>query len=163
MARADAPEPVQASVLDRLLDDDPSRAEDPPRTLAQSVRDLERTIERDLRDLLNTRTRTRGLSRDLERSLLGYGVRDLTGANLAAESARAEFLASVEQVLRRFEPRFDPASLRVHPGVDEGDVDTRLLRFRIEAVVLADPVPQAVVFDSQLEPAERRFALSVRL
>lgn len=161
MARNDSPAPVQASLLDRLLDDDPEQEREAPRTLAQSVRDLERAIERDLRDLLNTRLRPGPLPTALEKSLLGYGVPDLAATNLAAPAARAEFLRSIEAVIRRFEPRFDPRSVKVVAHEGATDVDRRV-RFRIQATVLADPVPQAVVFDSELEPAQRRFQLNAR-
>lgn len=161
MARVEAPAPLQLALLDRLLDDDPSNEREAPRTLAQSVRDLERAIERDLRDLLNTRVRARPWSKELEKSLAAYGVPDLTGANLASNSARAEFLRTVEAVVRRFEPRFDPRTIRVVADAATNELG-RQVRFRIEAMVMADPVPQAVVFDSELEPAQRRFNLSVR-
>lgn len=158
MARNDAPRPVQASVLDRLLDDDPEQEREAPRSVPESVRDLERAIERDLRDLLNTRARHRSWGKALERSIAAYGVPDLTGANLAAVSAREEFLRTVEAIVRRFEPRFDPRSISVKAAGDDDGLG-RSIRFRIEAVVLADPVPQAVAFDSELEPAQRRFSL----
>ena len=47
--------PVQQSVLDRLIDDDPGRTHEYPLTRMQSVRALKAAVRRDLEWLLNTR------------------------------------------------------------------------------------------------------------
>jgi type VI secretion system protein ImpF len=159
MARSDPNEPVLPSVLDRLLDDEPDVSTEPPRGARQSMRDLRSAVRRDLENLLNTRQRWRGWPRPLDlldRSLLNYGVADLTGANLASARAREEFLRSLEAVIRRCEPRFK--TVKVKFATDKESVD-RTLRFRIEALLHADPVPESVVFDSRLEPVTRLFEL----
>ncbi len=161
MARNDSSAAVQSSVLDRLLDDDPEVLSEPPRDLRQSVRDLRAAIRRDLEDLLNTRTRCRPWPKGLDqvdRSLLAYGVPDLTGANLASPAARRDFLRTIEAAIRRSEPRFKSVKIALP---DDVDPHGRTLHFRIEAVVHAEPVPESIVFDSQLEPLTRTFELKV--
>lgn len=161
MARKDEPQPVQISVLDRLLDDDPEVSTEPPRNVRQSMRELKAAIRRDLENLLNTRLRCvpwpAGLDQ-VERSLLAYGVPDLTGANLASANARANFLRTLEAAIKRCEPRFKSVKLSFPESADPVE---RTLRFRIEALVNADPVPESVVFDSELEPMTRTFALKM--
>jgi type VI secretion system protein ImpF len=93
---------------------------------------------------------------EIERSILAYGVPDLTGANLSNARAREEFLRSIESVIRGCEPRFK--SVRV-AAVENTDPLDRTLRFRIDALLYADPAPEAMVFDSHLEPVTRSFAL----
>jgi type VI secretion system protein ImpF len=159
MARSDQNEPVLLSVLDRLLDDEPETSSEAPRNARQTMRELKAAVRRDLENLLNTRQRWRGWPRgldQLERSLLNYGVPDLTGASLASSRAREEFLRSLEAVIRRCEPRFK--TVKVVFAADKESVD-RSLRFRIEALLHADPVPESVVFDSRLEPVTRMFEL----
>lgn len=152
--------PVQATVLDRMIDDDPDVRVEPPRNLRQSLRDLKASIRRDLENLLNTRLRCKpwpkGLDQ-LDRSLLSYGVPDLTGASLASANARRDFLRTIEAAIRRCEPRFKSVKLTFP---DDGSSLERTLHFRIEALVAADPVPESVVFDSELEPLSRSFALT---
>jgi type VI secretion system protein ImpF len=40
------------------------------------------------------------------------------------------------------------------------DTTDRTLRFRIDAVLRADPVPEPVVFDSTMEPSTGMFAVT---
>ena len=46
------------SVLDRLVDDQPTAPRDVPDNRLQNIRDLERAVARDLEALLNTRQET---------------------------------------------------------------------------------------------------------
>jgi type VI secretion system protein ImpF len=159
VARNEPNEPVELSVLDRLLDDEPETSREAPRSVRQSLRDLRAAVRRDLENLLNTRQRWRGWPKELDeldRSLLNYGMQDLTGATLASVKSRGEFLRGIEAVIRRCEPRFK--NVRVLPH-EEGESIDRTLRFRIEAMLQVDPVPEAVVFDSHLEPVSRAMKL----
>lgn len=66
-------------------------------------------MRRDLENLLNTRQRCRGWPEgcdELSLSTVNYGIPDLTGADLASAERREEFRATIEDVIRRFEPRF---------------------------------------------------------
>jgi type VI secretion system protein ImpF len=161
MPRNDSPHGVQHSILDRLIDEDPEVSTEPARDLRQGLRELRNAIRRDLECLLNTRLRLRPIPKgfdQLERSLLSYGVPDLTGANLASSNARRDFLRTIETAIKRCEPRFKSVKLSY---VDDVDPQERTLHFRIEAVVHAEPVPESVVFDSELEPLSRTFELKV--
>ena len=60
-----------------------------------------------------------------------------------------QFVRSIESVIRRYEPRFKSIRVTLLDNVEPLD---RTLRFRVDAVVYAEPAPEAVVFDSSLEP-----------
>ena len=55
----------------------------------------------------------------------------------------------IENTIRRFEPRF--LSVRVHL-IDAKDRLETTLRLRIEALLHADPAPEAVAFDTLVDP-----------
>jgi hypothetical protein len=63
------------------------------------------------------------------------------------------FSPIIERCIRRFEPRFK--SVRVEL-VDDGSMD-RVIRFRIDAKLYTEPVPETVVFDTALEPTTAEF------
>ncbi|AMV23268.1 Anti-adapter protein IraD [Gemmata sp. SH-PL17] len=152
-------QPLVPSVLDRLLDDEPGVSTEPPRNRSQLLRELKLSVRRDIESLLNARRRNvtlpPGLS-ELANSLLTYGVPDFSGAGPATEDQRNAFCRMLETVLVQGEPRL----LRVGVSL-AGDVDTadRTLRFRIDALLRADPAPEPVVFDSTLEPSTHQFAV----
>ncbi len=152
MTRPSTEPAVVTSVLDRLLDDDPRATVESTRPSRPVLRDLEAAIRRDLRWLVRTRRRVISWPKDyeeLESSVLNYGVPDMTGANLASQEARAEFIRTIEAVIRRFDKRFK--SVSVVPGA-EGEPLDRTLRVRIQGVLFAEPAPETVTFDSFVEP-----------
>jgi type VI secretion system protein ImpF len=65
-------------------------------------------------------------------------------------------VAQIEAAIRRWEPRFAQLAVSM---VENSDPADRTLRFRIEALIYADPAPEPLVFDSYLEPASRGVAV----
>jgi type VI secretion system protein ImpF len=161
MARLEPDRPLLPSVIDRLIDDEPEIKTEPPESAHQVLRELRLAVRRDLENLLNARQRALswppGLAA-LDRSAMNYGIPDFTGKSLLSIDARNEFLRSIERIVRTFEPRFK--NVRVLPATD-ADPRDRTLRFRIEAVLRAEPVPESIVFDSSLEPVSRAFEVSL--
>ena len=148
------------TILDRLLDDNPGQAHDPLRTSGFLLRELKKSVRRDLENLLNTRYRCREIPthlEELETSLLNYGIPDFTGAVFANEDDRKDLRRIIERIIRRFEPRFKEVT--VHLDTKSTSID-RVIRFRIDALLHADPAPEPVVFDSQLEPSSNLFFVS---
>ena len=146
------PPSLSLSILDRLLDENPAVSTEVPPTPEQTQRDLHQAVRRDLEALLNTRQRVAGYPaawQELDQSLVNYGIPDFTGANLSSEDSRAQFVRVIEAVIRRYEPRFKHVRISLLDNVEPLD---RTLRFRIDAVVHAEPAPEKVVFDSSLEP-----------
>ncbi len=147
------------SVLDRLLDDEPENSHETPKSRVQILRELKSSVRRDLENLLNTRWRCSSWppnQDELDLSLVNYGIPDFTGSNMATKENRVELRRLVEQVVRTFEPRFKTVKVQLLDNVDDTD---RGLRLRIDALLFAEPAPEPVVFDSQLEPISNNFAV----
>jgi type VI secretion system protein ImpF len=152
-------QPLVPSVLDRLLDDAPETTTEPARSRAQLLRDLKQSVRRDIEDLLNTRRRHLDLPpelAELEHSLLAYGIPDFSGTGPATAKEREAFCRVIEGVIRRHEPRL--LRVAVEPASAQDPTD-RTLRFKIDALLRADPAPEPVVFDSSLEPTSGEFAV----
>jgi type VI secretion system protein ImpF len=143
---------LNPSLLDRLLDDNPGIQQEVTVTPQQSLRNLHQAVRRDLEVLLNTRRRCATYPahlKELDKSLVNYGIPDFTGANLSSQESRSQFVRVIETVIRRYEPRFKSVRATLLDNVEPLD---RTLRFRIDAVVYAEPAPENLVFDSSLEP-----------
>ena len=74
----------------------------------------------------------------------------VAGADLAAAHDRERFCRTLERVIRYFELRFKRVTVEMLENTDPTD---RTLRFRIDALLHAEPAPEPVVFDSAMEPS----------
>ncbi|HTF90214.1 MAG TPA: type VI secretion system baseplate subunit TssE [Planctomycetota bacterium] len=161
MARSDQQRPILPSILDRLIDEAPEQSREAPVSAQQFLRDLRSSVRRDVESLLNTRQRfveaPEGL-RELCSSVYEYGIPDVAGTNLSSKRRRDEFLKIIESELRDHEPRFK--TVRVISGGETGSLQ-RTLRFRIEALMHAEPAPEQVQFDSRIEPVTRAFQVKL--
>jgi type VI secretion system protein ImpF len=147
------------SVLDRLLDDEPAVSKESPRSRHQALRDLKQAVRRDLENLLNTRHSYLSWPpalKELNQSLLNYGLADVTGTGLGAAKDREDFCRVLQGVLRRYEPRFKTVTVKLLGNAAPLD---RTLRFRIDALLRVDPAPEPIVFDSMLEPSSATFVV----
>jgi len=159
MARVRPNQPLVASVLDRLLDDAPEAARELPASRHQILRQLKEAVARDLENLLNTRVRCLRLPdqcEELKQSLVNYGIPDITGARLGSTPEQAEFLRELQTIIREYEPRFQSVSVEPAPNPDPQD---RTFRFRIDALLIAEPAPEPIVFDSELRPGTGTFKI----
>jgi type VI secretion system protein ImpF len=160
LARIREDQPLVPSVFDRLIDDDIMTQRETPKSRNQILRELKQSVGRDLENLLNTRWRCAAWPPDLEQlelSLVNYGIPDFTGANMGTAANRENLRQIVERVLQTFEPRFK--SVRVEL-LENREREDRMLRFRIDALLYAEPAPEPVVFDSQLEPTSATFEVN---
>src|SRR5262245_10227482 len=152
MARLRADQPLVPSVLDRLIDFDPGVSREAPRSRTQLLADLKQSVRRDLENLLNTRWRCASWPPNLaeiESSLANYGIPDFTASNCGAAGFREQLRRIIETAIRNAEPRFKSVRVKLKENADTQD---RTLRFQIDALLLVDPAPEPVVFDSTLEP-----------
>jgi len=151
MARSLPDAAVTISVLDRLIDYDPRTPGEPPLTRLQSVRQLREAVRRDLEWLLNTRRVAvpppEGL-KELNKSVYAFGLPDFSGFSTASPSDQAKLVRQLQNAIKTFEPRL--ASVRVLLVDTTGRAAGRL-RFRIEAMLIMDPAPEHVSFDTVLE------------
>jgi len=153
MAQSATDSTVTLSVLDRLIDLDPRTSSEAPLTRAQSVRMLRDAVRRDLEWLLNTRRIAvppdDGL-KEVNRSVYLYGLPDFTAYSLASPNDKVKLIRQLQNAVKVFEPRI--AKVRIVPLDDvSGITKTRTLRFRIEGLLLMDPVPEHVSFDTVLQ------------
>ena len=138
------------SLLDRLLDYEPGTRREAPRGRAQLLRELKQSVRRDLENLLNTRVRASPWPaelKELKQSLVNYGIPDPTGASLGTAREREEFCKNVEKIIALFDHRLK--RLRVSL-LEQSEPLERTIRFRIEAMLQAEPAPEPLVFDSTL-------------
>jgi type VI secretion system protein ImpF len=155
MARVDKSKKLRASILDRLLDNDPGNNMEKDTDQHHKLRQLRDSVRRDLENMLNTRFRVIAPDSEcteLQRSLLNYGLPDLATINIFDKLKRQEFISHLETLLTDFEPRFKSVKISFMENKNTAD---KTLRFKIDAVLYADPSPEIVVFDSTLEPVTR--------
>jgi type VI secretion system protein ImpF len=140
---------VTLSVLDRLID----HSGDGPATLtrSESVRLLKDGLRRDLEWLLNTRriaVPPDESLREVNKSLYIYGLPDFTAYALNSPKDQSKLVRFLQSTVKLFEPRL--ANVRIIP-LESMAGKTRTLRFRIEGMLLMDPAPEHVSFDTVLE------------
>jgi type VI secretion system protein ImpF len=153
MAKIRSEQPLVPSVLDRLIDERPDESREAPKSRSQALREVKLSLQRDLENLLNTRRRATGFPADLtelELSLANYGIPDIAGADLGSAENRERFARAVADTIRRFEPRFQQVAVSM---LENADPLERTLRFRIDALLRAEPAPEPVVFDTSMQPA----------
>ena len=144
---------VQVPLLDRLIDDAPDQLRDPPLSASESMVKLRNSVRRDLEALLNSRRRWRSWPSsmpELATSPIGFGIPDFGAAAFNDRRQREDLRVEIEETIRRFEPRF--LSIKVALGEAESGLESTL-RLRIEAVLHAEPAPEAVTFDTLLDPS----------
>jgi len=155
MARVDKKKKLRPSILDRLLDDEPHNQAEIDPGQHQQLKQLRNSVRRDLESLMNTRFRVMQPPeeyREVDASLLNYGLPDLATVNISDIEKRKDFTRQLEKIIKTFEPRFKDIKVTY---LDNSDQKDRTLRFRIDATLYADPSPEVVVFDSVLEPVSR--------
>ena len=110
---------------------------------------LKNGLRRDLEWLLNTRRNSAppAAMRQLNRSVFVFGLPELTGYALDAPADRARLLRDLNTSIQMFEPRL--RAVRIVPLQEERV--SHALRFRIEGLLLTDPAPEPVSFDTVLE------------
>jgi type VI secretion system protein ImpF len=142
---------VTLSVLDRLIDRAPKVRLDAHMSRAQSVRMLKAAVHRDLEWLLNTRRNFQEPDESLEElrhSLYVYGLPDFSSYSMASPADQAKLLRQLLATIRMFEPRL--GNLQITP-LEVPSAGLQRVRLRIEAMLLMDPRPEPVSFDTVIE------------
>jgi type VI secretion system protein ImpF len=142
---------VTIPLIDRLIDEEPHNSREEMLTRAQSVRLLKAGLRRDLEWLLNTRRipdEPEAALQEINRSVYVFGLPDFTSFSLASHTDQSRLLRELQTVLRLFEPRL--TAVKVIPQ-EVSATNTRTLRFRIEGLLMMDPAPEVVSFDTVLE------------
>jgi len=145
---------VLPSIFDRLF----QPAADSGNHRFCSVVQFFESVRRDLELLLNTRTHRTGLPVSMpavRASVANYGVDYLSPHFLASVAGQQALAQQLATTIARFEPRLLNVSitaLDTKPG--------QRLRFRIEANLYLNSLPERVVFESALEPVTGTLCLT---
>jgi type VI secretion system protein ImpF len=151
MARSDTDYTVTQSLVDRLIDRDPKTPADPAITRAQSVRQLKAALRRDLEWLLNSRRNPDAAPEsmaELSQSLYNFGLPDFSSMSLNSPKDRSQLLVELENTVALFEPRLKDIKVSL---VETPGVNTRMLHFQIEGMLMMDPAPEQISFDTVLQ------------
>ncbi|RFB83156.1 type VI secretion protein [Rhizobium leguminosarum bv. trifolii] len=147
---------LSRSILDRLIDEAPDRAADPPMSFVDQVREVREAIRRDLEALLNTRrcptTPPTALS-ELRDALVSYGVDGIVSANLMTDQAKLRLAEAIERRVALFETRL--ADIRV-TILKSRTMTERALRMRIQATFRLHEGMPPISFESTIDPSTQR-------
>lgn len=155
MTRPLEDEPLRASILDRIAGSENFGRFAGRQTLEQLIESVHRNLE----TLLNTRWRVLSwpLSLDmLVNSLVNYGIPDFSGVNMSSPADRELFRQTVEKAILIHEPRIVRAQVQMVENEDRLD---RAIRFHIDALLAASPLPAEVRFDSKVDPTSHRIEI----
>ena len=150
---------LRASLLDRLML--PPGSSRGGSQLVIGVRELRESVARDIDWLLNSK---RFLDTDLEglkevrTSVLNYGMPDFSPTSWRNDKELSSLARTIEELLRRFEPRLRPSSIKVtaQQPVEKDDMRPH---FRIDAVLHVDPVNEPVSFDTDVDYESSRISV----
>lgn len=150
MSRNDNEIRIALSVFDRLLDFEPEATQEAPKSRSKSLRELKQAVRRDIEWLLNTRYysgETDEQLKEVYKSVVFYGLPDFTALSVKNDSELKRLTKSLETAIKNFEPRFIDLKVALEPIRDTDKV----LKFRIEANLDIDPVPEPITFDTVLQ------------
>jgi type VI secretion system protein ImpF len=162
MSRAAGEVRLAASVLDRLLDDDPRTSREPLAARPHGLRHVKQSVKRDLEWLLNTRRSfddAPGLD-EARTSVLAYGLPDFTAVNVTSPADQTRMRREIEATVAVFEPRLQDVSVTLEPAA--AAASERVIRFRIDARLRVEPAPEPVSFDMVLQLDRREFRVEGR-
>jgi type VI secretion system protein ImpF len=133
-------------LFDRLMADDESEQH----YLLNSQ--LRESVRRDLEHLLNTRFCCMSPPEEfksLQKSLLNFGLPDISSVNLMSIENRKRFCEQIRQCILTYEKRIKSVKVST---VGKLDPEEPNIRFQIEAEIHSSPAPEIIVFDSSLNP-----------
>lgn len=145
---------LQPALLDRLTDPDPEQRIESRDRRVISMQRLRESVRRDLAWLLSAGRLETLIDLDefpeVRRSVLNYGVPDISGLNISgAETETIE--RAVREAILEFEPRLDERSLRVTVTADHTSMQRNAMVFEIQAELWGRPLPQSILWRSELD------------
>lgn len=152
MARIHGDVTVTLSVLDRLIDTEPGSQTEAPLSRSQSVRAMKNAVRRDLEWLLNSRRIFQEPDESLKevnRSLYMYGLPDFTNYAMASAADQTKLVRVLLATVKLFEPRL--ANVRIVPVEAPGAPGIQQVKLRIDGMLVMDPAPEPVSFDTVIE------------
>src|SRR5215510_12320168 len=151
MASNEPERSVQQSIIDRLVDLNRDSQVEAPLSRAESVRRLKASLRRDIEWLLNTRCTIVAMPEaysHLKTSVFAFGMPDVSSMRVDSPQDERRLLSALEQAISAFEPRLVDVRVRAHER-PRGRAHT--LHFYIEGMLLIEPAPEHISFDTYLE------------
>jgi len=148
----------QASLLDRLIDREPKVRAEAISSQAQSLRELKTSIRRDLEYLLNSRRPPVEIpegSRELQHSVFYFGLPDISGMAVTSSKDQKVMMSMIERVVADYEPRLTNVVVSLSPVAGRA----RVLKFQIEALLMIEPAPERIAFDTTLELTSGQYSV----
>jgi type VI secretion system protein ImpF len=143
---------VTLSILDRLTDQHPkSPSVEAPMTRAESVRIFKTGLRRDLEWLLNSRRNPDQPGPSLpetDTSVLQYGLPDFSTFSLASPKDRSKLINMLQSAIKTFEPRL--ANVKI-VQLEFSSTGMRSIRLLLEGLLMMDPEPELISFDTTLQ------------
>jgi type VI secretion system protein ImpF len=150
---------IQLGLLDRLLDFEPEIRSEAPISRAESLRRFRSAVKRDLEALLNTVRVSFEIPEtcpELRKSLLNYGLPDVSSMSLQSPSDERRLLRGLELAIETFEPRLSRARVTNSETITSS---MQAVRFHVEAMLLIDPAPERIAFDTVLEISKGAYSV----
>lgn len=147
MSRIENNQGLIPTVLDRLIDPESTGTRF---RRGYSLQQMLDAVRRDLENLLNTRQYADEISDDfteVRRSILNYGLPDLTPLPASTAQQRKEIGQIIERVIMTYEPRLRDVQARLK---EQKDTEVESIRFEISGRLNVDPSPE-VAFSTVLE------------
>ena len=130
------------SLLDRLIDENPSRETEQPLNARDERQKVREGLQRDISSLLSTRSWLGTWPRELthlKTSILNYGLPDVTGVAIGSEDVQQVMRVTVQMSLHVFEPRLTDVDVFVMT-----EPQSRAAQLAIQAGVRGDHEPMVL-------------------
>jgi len=150
---------LQASLLDRLIDLEPTVSHESVQHRLLSVGQAKAAVIRDLENILNTKRSILlppSAYEEVSRSLFVYGLSDFTSENPRNPSVRQQLRMDIEKTISLFEPRLRRVTVRLETPTG----NERSLRFRITGLLVVEPVSEPVTFDTYFDANRGEYFIS---
>lgn len=150
---------IQLSVLDRLIDTEPDTRAEAPLTRAESLRRFRQSVKRDLEWLLNTTRMPIDMPEacvELRKSLFCFGLPDISSLSIQSISDEQKLLRSLELAIEYYEPRLARARVTSKEPLTGSQ---QAVTFHVEAILMIDPAPERIAFDTVLEIAKGAYSV----
>ena len=145
--------------MDRLVDHEPGVSHEPVQYRLLSIGQIKASVIRDLENLLNARRQILPppvAYREVNNSLFVYGLRDFTSQNPKSVPVRQQLRQDVEKTISRFEPRLRNVTVHLETPTQK----ERNLRFRINGLLVVEPLAEPVTFDTYFDVNRGEYVIS---
>lgn len=163
MAELTTQERLQPSLLDRLTDDEPGKTEESREKRVISATRLRDCVSRDISWLLNCAnmesSEDLGDYPEVARSVLNFGIPDLTGVALSGIDAES-LQRQIRKAILAFEPRLSSDTLRITVNAKPARMDNQALTFNIDSEMWAQPIPLNLYLKTEVDLETGAFKVS---